>query len=263
MSSRRTDIKYYAGGERDLPLYYRMSIHIVATITTMIWTGFPFSFSCFINLLFLYFPGIYLTVSMALTSISVIGTVVILKIHYVGPYQSEVPGWLKRLCLGKRHCTCEKRVDTELTSRKTRFRSFKNQLNNGHPVDINDDINACSRLLEDYCKKNLPPVNTLPIRHIASQESLSDDDNASVAGKRGSATLEEILKCLQVLIRKRQTDDKILNITKEWRLVAIFVDKFLFYVFLFIMVLSSTVLLLIIPLSEYNFCDKKDDNQLP
>ncbi|ODM98991.1 Neuronal acetylcholine receptor subunit alpha-10 [Orchesella cincta] len=40
--------------------------------------------------------GIYLTVVMAITSISVIVTVVVLNLHYLGPRVRPVPAWLNR-----------------------------------------------------------------------------------------------------------------------------------------------------------------------
>lgn len=43
----------------------------------------------------LKFTGIYLTAVMAITSISVIVTVVVLNLHYLGPRIRPVPSWLK------------------------------------------------------------------------------------------------------------------------------------------------------------------------
>lgn len=41
--------------------------------------------------------SVYLTVVMAMTSVSVIMTVIVLNLHYRGPKQQAVPGWLKSL----------------------------------------------------------------------------------------------------------------------------------------------------------------------
>ncbi|XP_037079403.1 acetylcholine receptor subunit alpha-L1-like [Pollicipes pollicipes] len=43
--------------------------------------------------------GIYLTAVMAITSVSIIMTVVVLNLHYRGPAKKEVPRWVRRLVL--------------------------------------------------------------------------------------------------------------------------------------------------------------------
>lgn len=42
------------------------------------------------------FPGIYLTISMTVTSVSVVFTVWVLKLHHCGPHQAPMPVWLQR-----------------------------------------------------------------------------------------------------------------------------------------------------------------------
>jgi len=42
-----------------------------------------------------YSTGIYLTAVMIITSISVVVTVIVLNLHYLGPRVSAVPGWLR------------------------------------------------------------------------------------------------------------------------------------------------------------------------
>ena len=45
--------------------------------------------------------GIYLTIVMAITSVSVILTVFVLNLHYRGPDDTPVPQWIRRLFLRK------------------------------------------------------------------------------------------------------------------------------------------------------------------
>ncbi|KAH9495409.1 Neuronal acetylcholine receptor subunit alpha-10, partial [Bulinus truncatus] len=47
--------------------------------------------------------SIYLTIVMALTSVSVIMTVFVLNLHHRGPHKHSVPPWLKKLFLGPAH----------------------------------------------------------------------------------------------------------------------------------------------------------------
>ena len=44
--------------------------------------------------------GIYLTIVMSLTSVSVIMTVFVLNLHHRGPDKRAIPPWLRRLFLG-------------------------------------------------------------------------------------------------------------------------------------------------------------------
>ncbi|KAH9523935.1 Neuronal acetylcholine receptor subunit alpha-10, partial [Bulinus truncatus] len=44
--------------------------------------------------------GIYLTVTMGMTSLSIILTVFVLQLHHVGPHKKRVPPWLKSLVFG-------------------------------------------------------------------------------------------------------------------------------------------------------------------
>lgn len=50
--------------------------------------------------------GIYLTVVMAITSISVVVTVVVLNFHYRGPSRKEVPSYLRDLVLQRVNSSC-------------------------------------------------------------------------------------------------------------------------------------------------------------
>ncbi|RUS75096.1 hypothetical protein EGW08_017150 [Elysia chlorotica] len=44
--------------------------------------------------------GIYLTITMGMTSMSIILTVFVLQLHHVGPHKRPVPGWLNTLVVG-------------------------------------------------------------------------------------------------------------------------------------------------------------------
>ncbi|XP_043217875.1 neuronal acetylcholine receptor subunit alpha-10-like [Amphibalanus amphitrite] len=59
--------------------------------------------------------GIYLTAVMAITSVSIIMTVVVLNLHYRGPGKKEVPHWMRRLVLGR---TTSRRRRSESSSQK-------------------------------------------------------------------------------------------------------------------------------------------------
>lgn len=65
-------------------------------------------------------PGIYLTISMAVTSLSIILTVVVLKLHYSGHKVYAVPVWLRSLVLERLasvvYCRCDNPFRSEIVS---------------------------------------------------------------------------------------------------------------------------------------------------
>ncbi|XP_053210703.1 neuronal acetylcholine receptor subunit alpha-9-II-like isoform X2 [Panonychus citri] len=63
--------------------------------------------------------GIYLTTVMAITSVSVIMTVIVLNFHYRGPTQSEMPDWLKNFLLQEVISTKKQHHDQHLTNLET------------------------------------------------------------------------------------------------------------------------------------------------
>lgn len=68
-----------------------------------------------------------------------------------------------------------------------------------------------------------------------------------------SSTAEEMLKILRYLIWRQDLEDQHNRIVHEWRLLALAIDKVLFWVFLVITVISSLSFLVIIPIQRRGF----------
>lgn len=64
---------------------------------------------------------------------------------------------------------------------------------------------------------------------------------------------EEMLKILRYLIWRQDLEDQHNRIVHEWRLLALAIDKVLFWVFLVITVISSLSFLVIIPIQRRGF----------
>ena len=45
--------------------------------------------------------GIYLTAVMAITSVSIIMTVIVLNLHYRGPAKKDVPKWIRKIAFNR------------------------------------------------------------------------------------------------------------------------------------------------------------------
>ncbi len=63
-----------------------LCIHTLSPLLMMLWSCFPP----------MALIGIYLTAVMAITSISVVMTVIVLNCHYKGPTAKQVPRWMRR-----------------------------------------------------------------------------------------------------------------------------------------------------------------------
>ena len=71
--------------------------------------------------------------------------------------------------------------------------------------------------------------------------------------KDSSPASEEMLKILRYLIWRQDLEDQHNRIVHEWRLLALAIDKVLFWVFLVITVISSLSFLVIIPIQRRGF----------
>ncbi|KAL1422278.1 hypothetical protein MTO96_022155 [Rhipicephalus appendiculatus] len=194
--------------------------------------------------------GIYLTAVMAITSISVVMTVIVLNFHYRGPSRKEVPAWLRRLLLDK-----------------------------SNRSDLDDDGDGGRRPAADDTFRLV--VDSVVIggedrytrgeyaEHSASNESPSpvihgdmSRNNASGTARhrrcRGGAASggstkrvqEEVLRTLRYLLEKQQREEHLTRTVNEWRQMALVIDRTLFWFFLVITAVSSICFLVVIPIQR-------------
>lgn len=234
-----------------------------------------------INHFIIPFSGIYLTLSMAVTSISVILTVCVLKLHHCGPHQAEVPRWLRFLMLKVVarivRCQC-----TPLPSSRNR-RSGKNTKKASKLPHENAEI--CLRLVNECNLNKHSPVAEFrtgtgnnkgpPGVRINGQDATSHHGGRNTGGMATTTTtttsmdvtadikrltvMEEILKYLKIMVAKRDEDDTESEIINEWRHVAQVMDRFLFWLFLFTTVVATIVMMVIIPLLRYQEQENSDN----
>ncbi|WAQ99901.1 ACH1-like protein [Mya arenaria] len=221
--------------------------------------------------------GIYLTVSMAVASVSVILTVVVLKLHHCSPNQQKIPGWVRHFVLGhlakivrcacvkvpcKRRATIKKQIrekeneeelrelqtkllnqmDTQ-ASRGSSCSSSKFAIENGTKTRIGR-LPHSSKTDLNGSKVNM---NSRDIS-VSNRSSLLEEDLTSNLKREGSlATMEEILRCLKVLVVKSDAEDAETEVVDEWKQVALVVDRLFFWMFMFITIVSSIIILVIVP----------------
>lgn len=217
--------------------------------------------------------GIYLTVSMAVASVSVILTVVVLKLHHCSPNQKKIPPWVRHYVLGylarivrcscihskcpipNRRSTSASDADIDMKDLQTKLlRQMETvTLNNGNNRLNVDNI---SRLhLGNHLKNSsMNDMNSSRVNldfkdiSVSNRSSMIEEDLVSGSRKdRGFTTMEDILKYLKVLVVKSDAEDAEHEVVDEWKQVALVVDRLFFWMFLLITVLSSVIILVIVP----------------
>ncbi|CAG9540010.1 unnamed protein product [Cercopithifilaria johnstoni] len=182
--------------------------------------------------------GIYLTIVMLLTSISVIMTVMVLNFHHRGPFDRPVPECIRVLVLKKLRHFLKINLRYPIYSRRN--------ISNGQPDEI------CSRQIT-----GLKLHNQFENQLVWLQETelVNIDKHLRRHKTRRSIDLQlRFHKILQRFLRYHERNELYQMITNEWRHVAHVVDCLLFWIFLICTVVTAAILLLIIPI-EYRLSD--------
>ena len=221
---------------------------------------------------FIYFHiGIYLTVSMAVASVSVILTVLVMKLHHCAPQQKRVPKWIRIVVLGILaklvRCDCTSgvrtlKVEFEIKKHKSMLRDKMKERQKDTTtklfsnIEIKEDIDESDATLSDNdVTGNTPKTGSGHNYFTDVQKSLnvpeqssSNDNSDSIIQK----TTSEILKYLKYLVAKSDDTDAEEDIISEWKQVALVVDRLMFWTFLLITIVSTLVILVFVPVSAYD-----------
>lgn len=85
--------------------------------------------------------------------------------------------------------------------------------------------------------------------------NLSSDSNTRdiLYHERRLSGMEDVLKYLKVMVAKSDAEDEETYIVDEWKQVALVVDRLLFWSFLCITIISTVILLVVVPgIRRYN-----------
>ncbi|CAH1795983.1 unnamed protein product [Owenia fusiformis] len=175
--------------------------------------------------------GIYLTTTMAMTSLSIVLTVFVLQLHHVGPQQRPVPRWMRCIVFDviARLLFMRRRVRHYSYHRVARQDETPLQhLHEDPPDDLhncNGGVNTNNVQYKDIYDQNRPEVKD-DIKH--QYENVSQQFNIVVTNKGETEQYHEMVN--------------------EWRAVAHVMDRFLFCLFMIGAMLSSLAILVIKPL---------------
>ena len=215
---------------------------------------------------------------MAVTSVSVILTVFVLKLHHCAPNQKRVPSWVRHYVLGFLarivRCSCVSAKVQYIQARKTRKRTSDNGFNDTEASTklINDvesltrnhlkidtisgsfkrNCNHTSSFINDIrdSKMNLDVRdNSMSNRSSFTEEDLNLNTRKDTCIRKGS--MDEILKYLKFMVAKSDAEDAATDIADEWKQVALVVDRLFFWLFLLLTIFSTIILLVIVPAFKY------------
>ena len=176
---------------------------------------------------------------MAVTSISVILTVCVLKLHHCGPHQKQVPGcirWFVLKFLARVvNCQCHAPVNKKGRHWSNRKKVPRNS--------SNENAELCLRLVNE-CNM-IKPSPVAEFRNKIHVNTTTMENNPDL---RRLTVMEEILKYLKIMVAKRDDDDSEIEIVNEWRQVAQVIDRFLFWLFLMTTIVATMVMMVFIPL---------------
>lgn len=191
--------------------------------------------------------GIYLTVVMLMTSISVVMTVMVLNFHHRGPFDRPVPEWIRVLVLQK-------------------LRSFL-KMHLQYPLNNNGAMlvsNGLVRKLSTKKARGLVSDNRFEEQFFPLQETdfISADGRSTTTRKsRRSIDMQtRLYRTLQALLKRQEADAVCQMLASEWREVARVIDRLLFWIFLICTVIITIVLLVIIPVTHRSTDDFVDES---
>ncbi|XP_052281224.1 neuronal acetylcholine receptor subunit alpha-3-like [Dreissena polymorpha] len=177
--------------------------------------------------------GIYLTVTMGMTSLSIILTVFVLQLHYVGPHQKGVPHWLQF-------------VSYELLARLVCMRPRHNPFMSG----FRSNSAVINRFPNDEHTSQIRTATLLPQQVLLNQFDNNHSVNLNLLEPNPDETQDRITVSLKQLVEKQDLEERHQDIVNEWRFVAMIMDRVLFWLFLLAAILSSIIILIIMPLRK-------------
>ena len=222
----------------------------------------------FFTTILFYFSGIYLTVTMAMTSLSIVLTVFVLQLHHVGPNTKPVPRWIRIVVISiisriicmrssnTNYYQYDKKQRDELTRTGSlrRSGSFRSSIRERQRIQgrmaSGGSATSTSRRQDEICLTSF--IDNLDmLKDTNCNGRLGQSENVyNMNDPDRNVTYDKISKHLKILISKHDSEDEYQDIINEWRLVAHIMDRFLFWLFLIGSILSSLSILVFKPMTK-------------
>lgn len=194
---------------------------------------------------------------MAMSSVSVVLSVMVMKLHHCVPNQREVPPWVRRFVLkglsSFLRCRCKP------VCRFSRRRRVNMKPSAAAAERLADPTEMCTKLMNEVSVSTNPKPYRREIGMLSdirtefsstrAQNPFAGDNGSDLPEHdRRSFFSEEALKYLRLLVAKSDEEDNQTAIMDEWKQVALVIDKLLFWTFLFITISTVVGILVIVPL---------------
>lgn len=195
--------------------------------------------------------GIYLTMIMTLTSLSIILTVFILHLHYATTFLPRVSPRLYKVFAQRIAPWVNMTKEVERYEESIRLRRVSigdsGRLMSTGSTTMTTMTQSEHRLLGEY--------NSLCYSfRMAKKKSVVEEHDPVCSNKVFSKPIKELNglvdKLNQVLIRNSKSEN-FMEEKNEWKLIAMILDRMMFWFFTIMTILSSIVLLLIVPMLKH------------
>ena len=219
--------------------------------------------------------GIYLTITMSLTSISIILTVFVLQLHHGSQFEFHLSRNFydfvtKRIAfiVGLRHTvrTFELKNQTQMEEQKSvKIESNTNHIFNSEGFGMGGGSFKSHRLkpfnLNQTCVRTGERENhtnkfmfkyqpyTKTFLSMEKMKSATINEKCKCPEAQSCKSINMVSSKIKGLKKKQMIKDiKTKILIGEWKLVSLIIDRFLFWIFTTLTFLSSILLLLVIPI---------------
>ncbi|XP_013409593.1 neuronal acetylcholine receptor subunit alpha-10 isoform X2 [Lingula anatina] len=188
--------------------------------------------------------SIYLTIFMAMTTVCIFWTVLVLNLHHRTTV-TPVPKWLRVIlfnCLARMLCMRSAVPDYE-----KKHHPEENSVNNDEQLTRltrSDHVGMrLSKRGRGSFTGDMSPCRCITTNH-------NGEANKDLEKSYSNRLLEEVVDHLRCVTEKRMEEEEIESQRAEWRAAASIVDRFFFLLSLAIIIVSSIVVLVCMPMSK-------------
>lgn len=199
--------------------------------------------------------GMYLTIIMAMSALSVVFSVFVLNIHHKNSGCKPPPRWLKAITRIAAFFTCSRAKFSDVKTTWTPVQTYSDQVTpqsnfSTAPSGQYEEVESGRRLLLGNASEGVP-CNAKP-SGVGFMMDEPQIDHEHSSGNVEKAVLGYVNKLLSG--HDRQTAES--KCSQDWREIARVLDRLFFMIFILVTVISSIVVLMVLPLTKDISIDK-------
>lgn len=204
---------------------------------------------------FFIISGVYLTIIMAMSALSVVFSVFVLNFHHKTAAATPPPAWIKGVALIASYLTCSRVNFSESFPGNTVVNDYNIGSNHYHETttqsgfhecQINsfEDVDVCQSLLQRQTDSKSQRCNSGNCNGTVIIDNQSPNSKSITVLEK--VMLDYVTKVLSSY-DKRAHESRTLQ---DWREIARVIDRLFFILFLLITIISTIVILLVCPLMK-------------